>query len=474
MFDLKVFRCLYLFVVVVLAGVAVISCSRAYDPLIERGAGYEFRQGYPEVRMTAFGLLDDEGNGKIQITADINSHSLIFRQIEGQYIAEVQIEIMINGIEGTRYSDLYTTTETIKRERGVFEEVQFQREMSVPPGNFEIILNITDESSGRRTSRSSRAYIPDPDEKGIHVSAVQLLGIHPDRIWEGYAPVTAYHVSSAEDSLRFVVQVTNNRPGTITIRSQMIRFEADTTAARPMSFPNYSASSLPYKGIDYRSETILSETRRELEDTGTVIIEFRKEMPERGNYRFEVRVDGARTNNVLFRARDFSVKSENFPHIRNPRELAEPLAYLMSAREYRELMAIQDPDSIKEAVDYFWLSNVGSINRARQVISLYYERVEQANKQFTNFKEGWKTDQGMIYILFGPPWYVTTRMNTMQWSYTYDLTSTRYNYLFERPRIPSEHFPFNNYLLKRNQEYFTIQYQQIQRWKTGQILHAFI
>ncbi len=470
--DAKVFKSIYAIVLLIFTVLLTVSCSRAYDPLIERGAEYEFRQGYPEVRMTAFGLLDDLGNGRIHITADITSNSLIFRQINGQRFANVQIEIMINGIEGTRYSYVYTTSKTIESEPGIFEEVLFRREMSVPPGNFDIMLTVVDESSGRRTSRTSRAYIPDPEEKGVHVSAVQLLGIHPDRKWEGYVPVTAYHVSSAKDSLWFVVQVTNNRPDPITIRSQIIRFEADTTAARPMSFPNYSSSSLQYRGIDYRSEKILNQTRRVLEDTGSVIIEFRKEMPDRGNYRFEVSVEGARLNNELYRARDFSVKSENFPHIRNPRELAEPLAYLMNAREYRELMAIEDPDSIKKAVDYFWLSNVSSINTARHVISLYYDRVEQANKQFTNFKEGWKTDQGLIYILFGPPWYVRTRLNTMQWSYTYDLSSTRGNYFFERPRAPSEHFPFNNYLLQRSQDYFTIQYQQIQRWKTGFILQA--
>ena len=33
----------------------------------------------------------------------------------------------------------------------------------------------------------------------------------------------------------------------------------------------------------------------------------------------------------------------------------------------------------------------------------YYRRVRFANEEFTQYKDGWKTDRGMIYILFGPP-----------------------------------------------------------------------
>jgi hypothetical protein len=60
----------------------------------------------------------------------------------------------------------------------------------------------------------------------------------------------------------------------------------------------------------------------------------------------------------------------------------------------------------------------------------------------------------------------------MQWSYSFNRSDPDFNYLFVRSRAPSEHFPFNHYLLQRRQNYFTIQYQQVQRWKTGQILQS--
>ncbi|HPC36262.1 MAG TPA: GWxTD domain-containing protein [Candidatus Marinimicrobia bacterium] len=38
-----------------------------------------------------------------------------------------------------------------------------------------------------------------------------------------------------------------------------------------------------------------------------------------------------------------------------------------------------------------------------ELMNEYYRRVAYANQNFSGYLEGWKTDMGMIYILFGPP-----------------------------------------------------------------------
>jgi GWxTD domain-containing protein len=40
---------------------------------------------------------------------------------------------------------------------------------------------------------------------------------------------------------------------------------------------------------------------------------------------------------------------------------------------------------------------------AKDFMEEYYGRVEYATKNFTGFTEGWKTDRGMIFILYGAP-----------------------------------------------------------------------
>jgi GWxTD domain-containing protein len=267
----------------------------------------------------------------------------------------------------------------------------------------------------------------------------------------------------------FIFQATNNSSEQpLSINANLIRFESDTSIARPMYFNNYSPSSAVYKGIDYDAQTTVQQSERKLVQQGSVFIEFKFAQQERGNYRFEVRSNKEESD--LYKARDFGAKSKNYPALKTARELAGPLAYLMDEDEYEELTSISDSDSLKEAVDRFWLKKIGDVNKAQNVLKLYYQRAEEANKQFSNFKEGWKTDRGMMYILFGPPWYVDRRLDQTLWSYAYNQSDPKRNFMFLQPKLESEFYPFQHYVLQRNQQYYSVEYQQRSLWLSGLIL----
>lgn len=451
-------------------------CVRSTNPDVERGSTFRFQDGYPEVRMSSIGILSEDDEPLIDVTTDVVLGSLIYStDEEGVRSANVSIEIRILQNDGDFTKNLRKDFAVESSYNGSYQsqDVFSHRErIEVVPGSFEVTVTVLDQSSGKASSRTSEADIPDPQNPEINLTTIRLMGKHSPEEVENpdFFPITTYTASSGLDSLKFMFQVTNNNvEDPLTIQSRLLKYETDTTAARPMNFNNYSPSTLPYKGIEIRDPEEVDFTTRRLDDPGSVLIEFKYEQLEKGTYRFEVETTKD-SGEEIYKARDFSIKSENYPTLQSPRELANPLIYLMNRDDHEEMMEIEDPDSLKEAIDRFWLSNIGNMNKAKSVINLYYERVEQANKQFTNFKEGWKTDLGMIYILFGPPWYVDRYLNTMVWSYSYDRTDPRYNYTFERPQMKNEYFPFDNYLLQRNQGYFNIQYRQIQLWLSGNIL----
>jgi hypothetical protein len=98
--------------------------------------------------------------------------------------------------------------------------------------------------------------------------------------------------------------------------------------------------------------------------------------------------------------------------------------------------------------------------------------VEEANKQFSNFKEGWKTDPGMIYILFGPPLYYDQYIDRMAWFYSYDRGDLRESFYFDKPKIRHPSYPFDNFILMRDFYYDSVEYQQQQIWLSGLILNG--
>ncbi len=117
------------------------------------------------------------------------------------------------------------------------------------------------------------------------------------------------------------------------------------------------------------------------------------------------------------------IGDEDFPDVNEPHELAESLRYITTNVEYADLLIIENQ---KKKIDAFWMERSGNRDRARAAIKQYYLRVESANRYFTTYKPGWKTDKGMIWIVFGEPDKVTKDLEGETWQYieTTGLSST--------------------------------------------------
>ncbi len=52
----------------------------------------------------------------------------------------------------------------------------------------------------------------------------------------------------------------------------------------------------------------------------------------------------------------------------------------------------------------FWKKRDPNPNTPRnEKMEEYYARVDYANKHFSHYIDGWRTDMGMVYIMFGAP-----------------------------------------------------------------------
>src|SRR5699024_3902401 len=450
----------------------MISCSTSRNPNINRGSGYNFKSGYPEFRTSAYGFIDQDEGATLQIGAEIIKGSLIYKSEEDTLRAQLNIQYQIQDLDDSKNvivseQERRTVNSTDPNISNSRKTVDLQYTHHIDPGHYRILFSITDRNTNKHITQSVETNIPEIKKGDYDLSNIQIYVKIKGQDWE---KIHTYDVKGKIDSLRFVFQVISPQTEKrMQIRSRLVRFKSDTGYTRPMHFSNYSPSSIEYKGIDYDEETELQTSVRTLVDYSSRFIEYKYAAPRRGKYRCEVHAQRGEEYEI-FNARDFGQKSLNYPDIKTARELARPLIYLMGEGDHEEMMKISDPDSLKAAVDRFWLKNIGNQNKARQVIKKYYQRVVEANKQFSNFKEGWKTDLGMIYILFGPPWYVEDHLKTLAWYYSYNHSDSEYSYYFKQPKLKNKYYPFYHYILQRNNYYYTVQYQQRQLWLKGLIL----
>ncbi len=146
-----------------------------------------------------------------------------------------------------------------------------------------------------------------------------------------------------------------------------------------------------------------------------------------------------------------------YPDLRTYDELIQPLRYISTSAENQMLMQATDK---RKAFENFWLTNYGTNFRAKSAIRFFYQRVEEANLLFTDYKQGWKTDRGIMYIVYGKPAVVIKTDRTEEWRYD---SGERFQFI----RIPILFTP-SLYSLKRNKDYERSWYKQVGEIRKGQ------
>jgi len=89
--------------------------------------------------------------------------------------------------------------------------------------------------------------------------------------------------------------------------------------------------------------------------------------------------------------------------IDNLDQAIEQLKFIAPTNVLRNLRKAKDSEK-KDLFIAFWKERDPTPNtEENELMTEYYKRVNYATEHFSGFLEGWKTDMGMVFILFGPP-----------------------------------------------------------------------
>lgn len=157
------------------------------------------------------------------------------------------------------------------------------------------------------------------------------------------------------------------------------------------------------------------------------------------------------------------VSDAEFPEVKTVEDLLSPLRYLMGSKEYQNIL--DAPDS-KLELENTWVGWAGSRDRARKAIKAFYGRVENANAYFSSHVEGWKSDRGIIYIVYGKPNKVYRTEQVETWIYGEESNPLSVTFHFIKVINP---FTDNDYRLNREELYKPSWYRSVNAWRDGRI-----
>lgn len=158
--------------------------------------------------------------------------------------------------------------------------------------------------------------------------------------------------------------------------------------------------------------------------------------------------------------------TSNFPVIRTANGMIEPLKFICTKLEYENL---QNAQNQKLALDEFWLQRSGTKDRAREIIKLYYNRVQEANTLFSSYIEGWKTDRGMVSLIFGIPKTIRKDSSQEVWIYGEESNIMSLQFVFSKVSNP---FTNEDFKLLRSPNYKTNWYRAVDAWRSGRVYWA--
>lgn len=216
---------------------------------------------------------------------------------------------------------------------------------------------------------------------------------------------------------------------------------------RQFPLPAPAFSTFTPKPFEYKADSIFSVA---LDTSGTAKLHLEK----LGFYHFQLDTT-LKDGFTVYRF------SEEFPYLTTPEQLVPILRFITTRQEFEDLMAQADK---KKAIDDFWIKNGGNSERAKSILKSYYTRAQDANLYFTSYCEGWKTDRGLIYTIFGQPNTLYKQENVETWVYGEDASYKSLSFVFVKVINP---FSENDYQLNRSDMFKDEWYKSVDAWRQG-------
>lgn len=337
--------------------------------------------------------VDREGQPSLVVTLSVPHAELQWVRLpEGGYGAVADFTVVLTPRKGER---LYGGSWSRRLEVASFAEARTalsslreERSYVVPPGIYDLRVELEDRQGGQRSSVRSRLEVPDYSRVPVSLSGLEV----------GHLDSTGAFVPS--NTRRFGLEVSR------------LAGRATLLDRRPGTWPRRYL--VEYRLANDQGEDLAKASQEvTLERSGDafVIRPLRSDLFI-GQYTMYIEVvdDGARAR----AERSFEVEESGPPRGREFERMLEPLAYVAELGEVDGMRGLP-PEQQVAAWEAFWKKRDPTPDTPRNEAMIeFLRRVAFAERRFQGFGPGWRSDMGRIYIRYGPPENVDSRPASAQ------------------------------------------------------------
>jgi GWxTD domain-containing protein len=257
------------------------------------------------------------------------------------------------------------------------------RNLFLPPGEYNVIVSIFEQSTKKRSEIKKEITVEDYSTPAMSISNVMIVSkISTSEGKKIITPEVQRNVGTVDTFFLFFYVYKNNDDQNVILNCRVLD-------------PDKKEFFVKKETIDFTAGLIAQNQ---------VFVAI--PTADMGFGKFTVELTAASTNYNAAASSTFENVSPDFPApLKNIGELVEQLQYIAKDDELEYIRdAKTDLEKQKRFLD-FWKKKDPSPNTKRnEVMQEYYKRLINANKFFTTtYTPGWKTDMGMVYVIFGEP-----------------------------------------------------------------------
>jgi len=343
-------------------------------------------EGIPEYYFDVVNVNSDKaGLSRLNVYFEIPYDELQFIKLENAYQAKYEVSVVVydkdgDQIDGKIWQEEVTVVdydETNTRKKFSFTHNSFH----LKPKEYRISIGFMDLDSKKTATRKGVVKLKDFQDEKLSVSEITMA----DNILVDSLGVKSIHPQVAE----FIKAAGTELYCYFEIYSSIQKKEDIIVS---------------YKIVNAKKETVHeSRHRRERKDYRTMdYIKLHKQKLSHGKYTIELEVKHGGKKDKTKKA--FVVRWTGVPSTVVDLDLAtRQLMYIASKDEIEKIKKAGKAEKII-AFESFWKKKDPTPGTARnELMEEYYRRIEYSNANFGSYREGWKTDMGMVYIILGPP-----------------------------------------------------------------------
>jgi GWxTD domain-containing protein len=328
----------------------------------------------------------DSLNSRLDLYIELPLENIQFKRNQSTERYDAFIDYFIT-IKDTRekviynntYSETMSNTENEQKkisERSVFAIKQF----FLAPGNYVLNFTLKDKNSQKEYSKNYNIGVKDYERKRINFSDVML--------------VSSYKEDS--DGKKEISPIINGNVGNL--KDFYLFFEVYNSSDSLLE------TAYNYKVIDEKNRNVIEGSYNYFLDSGVnkKIEKLSTSQFIIGNYKLEI---SDKKTNELVTAKNFSYRWDFLPVNLKDLDLAiSQLIYVATSKELDHIKDAKNKEEKERRFLKFWRDKDPTpATPKNELLVEYYNRIKIANERYSHYVDGWKTDMGMVYIIYGNP-----------------------------------------------------------------------